>query len=109
MDSYLWVLPAIITICYLKFLGIGVHWVNKKKYKIEKRALLICTFVILISTFVLFVPIDSGIHISFALAGITVAVSLVILLVWIRLTKKFNQQIYEKSVGVLEKFLGRLV
>ncbi|TYS67819.1 hypothetical protein FZC76_14770 [Sutcliffiella horikoshii] len=109
MDSFMWVIPVIITVCYFKIMGMGVRKLNKDKHKMEKRALLIFTFIILTSTIVFFVPIGYGIHKNFALGGLIVAGFLGIFLAWIGVIKYINQGLYEKSAGVLEKFLKLII
>ncbi|NLP52543.1 hypothetical protein [Bacillus sp. RO1] len=108
MNTFMWGIPVIITACYLIIMSMGIRRLNNEKYKIEKRALLIFTFTIFISTIIFFVP-GSGAHKNFALAGLTVAGFLGIFLAWIRVIKYINQRLYEKSVGVLEKFLKIII
>ncbi|KPB05945.1 hypothetical protein [Bacillus sp. CHD6a] len=109
MDSFKWIIPVILTICYFKILGMGVRKLNNVKHKVEKRALFICMFIILISTSVLLLPIGYGIHKNFAFGGLIVAGFLGVFLAWIGVNKYIYPRLYEKSVGVLEKFLKTII
>ncbi|MEA3318565.1 MAG: hypothetical protein U9Q88_00965 [Bacillota bacterium] len=109
MDAFRWLIPVIVTVCYFKIMGIGVRKLNKDRHKIEKRAILIFTFIVLTSTIVFLVPIGYGIHKNFALGGLFVAGFLGGFLAWIGVIKYINLRLYEKSVGVLEKFLKLII
>ncbi len=103
------ILPVVILISYLKILKAGLQILDKNNYVIELKTLVNSIFILLLSILVLFVPIRSGIHDYFALAGLTIVGLLVVFLVWVALIKKINQPIYEKSVGLLKKFLATII
>jgi len=103
------ILPAVILLSYLKILKAGLQILDKNNFVIEMKTLVNSIFILLLSLLVLFIPIRSGIHDYFAMAGLTVAGLLVFFLVWVVLIKKINQPIYEKSIGLLEKFLATII
>ncbi|WP_404447723.1 hypothetical protein LG307_02600 [Sutcliffiella horikoshii] len=103
------ILSVFILYIYYKLLKAGLQYLDKKNFFVELRTLVNSIFISILSTIVLFLPIREGLHKYFAMGGLTVVVVLLFLLVWIGLAKKINQQLYEKSVRVLEKVLATII
>lgn len=110
MDFIYALLHIFIVIIYLSILRIGVKSINNRKtFKVEIRTLLIIVLTVVISYIILIIPVSKGIQSSFAKGGLIVAVILILFVVWLRLVKKINQPLYEKSAKLLDKFLLNLI
>ncbi|MBD7964848.1 hypothetical protein [Fictibacillus norfolkensis] len=107
MDIIFAIFNGFIVFIYFGILRIGTKRISINTITIEKKAILISLMILIISSFVLVIP--EGIHTSFAKGGLTIAFCIILFTIWLGIIKNISDKTYEKSVGLLKKFLLNLV
>ena len=103
------ILPAIVTLLYLKVIKRSIHPLVKMEIVIEIKAMLIFVVLTVLSFLVLWLPMREGIHTYFAKGGLIVSFVLPLYVIWLLVIMKMKRAYYDKSVLLLEKFMGNII